>query len=159
MPNADARMVRGLSIAVLILSILALAGGLLVLVLLGIGGGALGSSEFARSAAAEINSNPDVINQLNELNLSSSDLLGITAVGLGIIGALIVWSMICSAVALVASILGLRNYDKPDRLGGAFGWSVAGAVTSFLTGNIITMVLLIVSAVYIDKVRKTFPTF
>ena len=39
----------------------------------------------------------------------------------------------------------------------AFGWAIAGAVMSFLTGRLITMALLIVSAVYLNKMRK-YPT-
>ena len=41
MPNPDARLVRGVSIAVIVLSALALAGCLLLLVVLGIGGAVL----------------------------------------------------------------------------------------------------------------------
>ncbi len=154
MPNSDARIVRGLSIAVLVLSALAIAGCLLVLLFLGIGSAALVNPDIANSAAAGIHSNPNALNELEASNLSSTDVFNLAVLGIGVAGAFVIWSMACSLVALVASILGMRNYDKPLQLGSAFGWSIAGAVTSFLTGNIISMVLLIISAVYIDKTRK-----
>lgn len=154
MPNSDARMVHGLSIAVLVLSAFALAGCLFALLFLGIGGAALVNPDIAGSAAAGLSSNPDVLNELEASNLSSGDVFNLAVLGVGVTGAFVIWGMACSLVALVASILGMRNYDKPQQLGSAFGWAIAGAVTSFLTGNIISTVLLIISAVYIDKVRK-----
>ena len=150
MPNSDARMVRGLSIAVLVLSILAIAGSLLTVLLLGIGGVALNDPSVTGSAALEINGDPE----LSAYNIDSQDILGLTMLGLGIATVFLGWFAVCSIVPLVAAILGMRNYNNVDKLGGAFGWAIAGAVFSLLCGNIITMVLLIVSAVYINKLRK-----
>ena len=150
MPNSDARMVRGLSIAVLVLSILALAGSLLTIVFLGIGGAALSDPSIAGSAALELSNDPE----LGAYNIDSAEVQYLAMLGLGLTGAFMGWIIVCSIVSLVAAILGMRNYGNVDKLGGAFGWAIAGAVFSLLCGNIITMALLIVSAVYINKLRK-----
>lgn len=150
MPNSDAKMVRGLSIAVLVLSILAIAGSLLIMVFLGVGGVALSDPSVASSAAVEIGND----SELSTYNLSGDEVTGLAMLSLGVAGMFMGWLLICSIVPLVAAILGMRNYNNVDKLGGAFGWAIAGAVFSFLCGNIITMVLLIVSAVYINKLRR-----
>ena len=148
MPNSDAKVVRGLSIAVLILSILAVAGSLLVI--LGIGGVALSDPSVASSAAIEIDNGSGI----SADSLSGDEVVVLAMLSLGVLGMFMGWLIICSIVPLVAAILGMRNYNNVDKLGGAFGWAIAGAVFSFLCGNLITMVLLIVSAVYINKLRR-----
>lgn len=153
MPNPDARMVRGLSIAVLILSILALAGSLLAFAFLGFGGAVISDPSFASSAVQELNSDPTVQNEMDSYALTGDDILGLTALGLIVAGIFLGWLVLCSIVALVAAILGMRNYGNPAKLNGAFGWAVAGAVLALLSGRFITTILLVVSAVYINKVR------
>lgn len=150
MPNSDAKVVRGLSIAVLILCILAVAGSLLVMIFLGIGGVALSDPSVASSAAIEIDNGSGI----SADSLSGDEVVVLAMLSLGVLGMFMGWLIICSIVPLVAAILGMRNYNNVDKLGGAFGWAIAGAVFSFLCGNLITMVLLIVSAVYINKLRR-----
>lgn len=58
------------------------------------------------------------------------------------------------AVTLVASVLSLRNAFDPNKLTGAFVWSIVGAVIALLGCRLITMVLLIINCVYIHKVRS-----
>ena len=150
MPNSDARIVRGLSIAVLVLSILAILGALLTTAFLALGGAAITDPSFSGTLASEINSDPE----LNSYGINSGDVIGLTAVTLLAMGIFVGWLILCSVVSLIAGILGMRNYGNVDKLGAAFGWAIAGAVFSFLCGNIITMILLIISCVYINKVRK-----
>lgn len=72
----------------------------------------------------------------------------------GILIALIVLATAVYVVSLIAAILSLRNCRKPDKLTGAFVWSIIAAVLSCLACHLITMVLLIISCVYISRVRK-----
>lgn len=67
---------------------------------------------------------------------------------------LLVCVVIVYVVSLVAAILALRNCRKPEKLTGAFVWNIVAAVLSGLACHLITMVLLIISCVYISKVRK-----
>ena len=53
-----------------------------------------------------------------------------------------------------------RHHGHARRLaarkaGRGFGWAIAGAVASFLTGRIITTVLFVIAAVYLNKMRNT----
>ena len=59
-----------------------------------------------------------------------------------------------SAVSVVAAIIAIRRAGDPMRIGAAFGWAIAAAVTSFFCLNIVSMVLHIISAVYCNKVKK-----
>ncbi len=59
-----------------------------------------------------------------------------------------------SAVSVVAAIIAIRRAGDPKRIGAAFGWAIAAAVTSFFCLNIVSMVLHIISAVYCNKVKK-----
>lgn len=150
MPNSDARVVRGLSIAVLTLSILAIAGSLIGFAFLALGGAALNDP----SVIAELERNTAIHGTVNGQNLSASDAAGLATIGLGVFGFGLIWATVCSIITLIASILGMRNYDKTEKLGSAFGWAIAGAIAAFLTGRLITTILLVVAAVYISKVRK-----
>ncbi len=58
------------------------------------------------------------------------------------------------AVVLVAGIMVLRNYDKPEKLGLVFGWSIGGAVVGFLCTGIIQAVLFIIIAVFANSDKK-----
>ena len=49
-----------------------------------------------------------------------------------------------------------RLRHNPAKLGSAFGWSIAAAIVSFLVGGMISMVLFIVSAVFVSRVRRAY---
>lgn len=149
MPNPDARLVRGVSIAVIVLSALALAGCLLLLVVLGIGGAVLSDPGSSFIVA---HNNPGFVERFS----SSSDAEAaavLTALGLGLASIGVIWLVICHGVVLVAGIMGLQASARPEKLGTAFGWAIAGAALSLLGGNLITMALLIIAAVYLNKLR------
>lgn len=158
MYSSDARMVRGLSIAVIILSSLAIAGMLVVMFFLGVGGAALNDPRVLNEIAV-IDSGPVVIDEYHSYDLDPNDAaaLGSFAIGLGV--ALTLGSILCSAVTLAAGILALRRHNQPEKIGVAFGWSIAGAIAALLTGRIITVVLLVVMAVYLNKLRNPAPAY
>ena len=151
MPNSDARLVRGLSIAVIVLSALALAGCLLLFVALGIGGALLNDP----SSFVVAHNDPEFMEAFAR-NSDAEALAVVTALGLGIAAVGVIWLVICHGVVLVAGILGLQASSRPEKLGAAFGWAIAGAVLSLLCGNLITMALLIIAAVYLNKLRTPY---
>lgn len=148
MPNPDARLVRGLSIAVIVLSALALAGCLLLFVALGIGGALLSDP----SSIVIAHNDPEFMEAIAS-NPHSGTVAALTALGLGFAVVGVIWLVICHGVVLVAGILGLQASARPEKLGAAFGWAIAGAVLSLLCANLITMALLIIAAVYLNKLR------
>lgn len=149
MPSSDARLVRGLSIAAIVLSALALAGCLLLFVALGIGGALLSDP----NAAFIVAHNDAAFAQAFSYDRNTEALAILATFGLGLAAFGVGWLTLCHGAVLVAGILGLQASSRPEKLGAAFGWSIAGAALSLLCGNLITMAVLIVAAVYLNKLR------
>lgn len=154
MQTSHARTIRGLSIAVVILSVLSILGLIFSLAFIGVGGAALGSEEVRGAASYSLSMDPDSAYTMEQLGITEDDAFGMLGFLLGLGAVYVFWGIICSIVTLIAGIIGMRNYDKTDKLGKVFGWSIAGAVMAFLYGNIITLVLLIIGAVCASKDRK-----
>lgn len=155
MYSSDARVVRGVSIAVIVLSSLALAGCLVLMIFLGIGGAVLGNPEFV-SQMPVIHSDTGYTGTLDQY-ASSQDLATLGALGtlsIGIAMAVTVGFMLCAAVSLVAGIMGLRQSGQSGKPGSAFGWAVAGAIAAFVTARWITAVLLVILAVYLNRMKS-----
>ncbi len=70
--------------------------------------------------------------------------------------ALMVWACVCSIFTLVVGIISLRFGSDPQKLGMVFGWSVAGAVVSFIGSGIIVTILLIITAVFAHKDKQLY---
>lgn len=70
--------------------------------------------------------------------------------------AIFVIGFIMQAFALVASIIMMVNSNKPEKLGLAFGWGIAGAILGGLSGGFVQMVLFIVAVVFIYKDRQMY---
>ncbi len=92
-------------------------------------------------------------NTFGDTSLSSGEELAAQLFA-SVLIVLIVLATAVYVVSLIAAILSLRNCRKPDKLTGAFVWSIIAAVLSCLACHLITTVLLIISCVYISKVRK-----
>ncbi len=81
----------------------------------------------------------------------AADIVGLGGsllITLGIIG------LVVSLLSLFAGILAIRNNDKPNKLTAAFVLSIFAAVCTLVTGRLVSMILLIVLAVYVGKVRS-----
>lgn len=154
MQTSHARTIRGLSIAVVILSVLSILGLIFSLAFIGVGSAALGNEEVRGAASYSLSMDPDSAYTMEQLGITEDDAFGMLGFLLGLGAVYVFWGIICSIVTLIAGIIGMRNYDKTDKLGKVFGWSIAGAVMAFLYGNIITLVLLIIAAVCASKDRK-----
>lgn len=152
MQESNARTLRGVSIAVVVLAVLAILTFLIGAIAVGIFGAiATDPSLYGDGIAI------DGYNHGRYDSLSPEGVASIVGLSLGVAMALLVWCMLCAAVSLIAGILGIRNHDKPEKLGAVFGWSIAGAIVAFLSGRIVTTVLLVVAAVYAHKLRNPAP--
>lgn len=158
MQTSHSGTIRGLSIATIILTILTILGLLLCLALLGVGGVAMNDPTVQNAASIELSGDADAMAAMAEMGLTEDDAFGMLAFVFGLGAAFIVWAIICCIIALIAGIKGLKAAKNSEKLGGAFGWAVAGAIASFLGGSIIVMILLIISAVCISKDRKAATT-
>ena len=154
MQPSHAKTIRGLGIAVVVLSALSILGFLLSLAFVGVGGAALNDPSIRDAANGAIYVDPESARAMEELGMTTDDAFGLMGILLGLGAAYIVWGIICSIIALIAGIICMKNSAETGKLGKVFGWSLAGAILSFLYGNLITMVLLIVSAVFASKDRK-----
>lgn len=154
MRESDLRVLKGVSIANIVIAALALASYLVAAIVLALGGSVVNDPELI----AYLANDPSFSTTINgeHYDLSQSDVSGIMALVFGLLGAFVGWLAICSVVCLIAGILGLRASNRPDKLGAAFGWSVAGAVLSFLGGAlpVVSTILFVVAAVYASRAKR-----
>ncbi len=87
-------------------------------------------------------------------NTEKDTMLDVVAVFLSAFLVLFATSFFGCIFSLIASILSLRNHTIPEKLKSAFVWAIVAAVVCFITGRIVSMILLIIMAVYNSKVRK-----
>ena len=127
--STDARTVRGLSIAVTIFGALALILGVIGLA-------------FA-PAISTIMTDP-------ELGLESEAVSMVSSM----YTAIMVIYVILNILVLVAGILGLNCVNDRDKLNTAFIFAIVGAVASLLCGEVVQLVLLIILAVFENKLKK-----
>lgn len=152
------KAIRYLGIAVVVFSALALLGTVIGFIFMGVGHAALNAY------------GPDMIQQGYEYgrghhgysyygDLSASDAMGLANFGMGLGYVVLAWEFVTAVVSLIAGILAIRGAANHAKLGGVFGWGIAGAVAAFLGGRIITCVLLIIVAVlaYKDKNAPAYP--
>lgn len=162
--NPDSRVVRGVSIAAIVLSALGILGGLVVALFMGIASTSLNDPAVVNALISELESSSTSSAFDGSSSYSSYDYSGMTqdeamavaSASIFLMVGLSLGYVLCKVVCLVAGIIALRNCNNPAKLGGAFGWSIAAAIVSFLVGGMISMVLFIVSAVFISRVRRSY---
>lgn len=150
MQQNHAKALKGLSIAVIILSALALLGCIIGIVF------TMVASGIATTYAPQyLDSYYDGgYGSSYELAQDAEDAMAMLALA-GIVGAgLLGWAILCSVVTLVSGIIGLRNAANPAKLGSVFGWSVTGAIVGLIGGGFVTMVLCIIMAVFANKDKQ-----
>lgn len=162
--NPDSRVVRGVSIAAIVLSALGILGGLVIALFMGIASTSLNDPTVVNALISELESSSTSSAFDGSSSYSSYDYSGMTqdeamavaSASIFLMVGLSLGYVLCKVVCLVAGIIALRNCNNPAKLGGAFGWSIAAAIVSFLVGGMISMVLFIVSAVFISRVRRAY---
>lgn len=159
MPNAHAGSIKGLSIATIILSALGVIGAILIFVFSGV------------FSAIIAESGPDIMYDMGYGHGGSGmhhdgfgygydydydDAFVVSAIAMLFGGGLSIWMLICNVVTLVAGVLGVLNASNPPKLGLVMGWSIAGAIVGFLGGGFVTVILLIVTAVFANSDKRAY---
>lgn len=78
----------------------------------------------------------------------------IIGLGGGLVFALGITGLVAALLSLFAGILAIRNCANPAKLTAAFVLSILAAVCAFFIARLVSMVLLIVMAVYVAKLRS-----
>lgn len=138
MNTTHAKAIKGMSIANIVLAALGIFGCLIACAGLGVGGAAVTGSGY------------DYFYTDDGVMITTGDLAGL----LGFAGIFVFLGVICFIFVLIAGIMGVRGADKPEKLKGVMTWNIVGAVASFLTGGLITLVLCIVVAVFANKDKQ-----
>lgn len=159
MPTSKSKAIKGLSIANIVLAAIAIVVWIIFTFTLGLSTTIVSdpsvSGELSEYLSYEL-SNTSSSYAYDFENMSGDDVLGLTALVLGLGIAFSIWAIICSVICLVAGIIGLRGASRPEKLGSVFGWSIAAAIFSFLGGSfgMISMALFIIAAVFAHLDRK-----
>lgn len=162
--NPDSRVVRGVSIAAIVLSALGILGGLVVALFMGIASTSLNDpavvnalmSELQSSSSSSAFDGSSPYSTYDYSGMTQDEAMAVASASIFMMVGLSFGYVLCKVVCLVAGIIALRSCTNPAKLGGAFGWSIAAAIVSFLVGGMISMVLFIVSAVFVSRVRKAY---
>lgn len=162
--NPDSRVVRGVSIAAIVLSALGILGGLVVALFMGIASTSLNDPAVVNALVSELQSSSSssafdgssAYSTYDYSGMTQDEAMAVASASIFIMVGLSLGYVLCKVVCLVAGIIALRSCTNPAKLGGAFGWSIAAAIVSFLVGGMISMVLFIVSAVFVSRVRKAY---
>ena len=162
--NPDSRVVRGVSIAAIVLSALGILGGLVVALFMGIASTSLNDPAVVNALVSELQSSSSSsafdgsspYSTYDYSGMTQDEAMAVASASIFIMVGLSLGYVLCKVVCLVAGIIALRSCTNPAKLGGAFGWSIAAAIVSFLVGGMISMVLFIVSAVFVSRVRKAY---
>lgn len=153
MQTNHANAIKGLSIATIILAALGILGAVLTFAITSMMGSML--LEFGPDMVASGHASGSVHGMEYEYDMSDEQAVALISMLMSTVGGGIsIWILICHVVILIAGIMGLRGYNNPEKLGSIFIWAIVGAVLSFLGGGIITMVLMIVVAVFANKDKK-----
>ena len=100
---------------------------------------------------------PDIAQDVTQINdaLKTGEGRAALTNGIGtLIMVLIGLGMAANVITIITSALAIANCRKPEKLTAAFVLSIVSAVLSLITTSFISLVLYIVMAVYIAKVRK-----
>lgn len=161
----DIRVLRGINIAALVLSIIGvLLGGAFALFMI-ISSSALSDPQFFDALVAELQATSSgsaafdgesAATAYDYSSMSEEELRAMAALGVNIVIGLAVGYAILSGVGIVASALTLRNYADPAKLGAAFGWTIAAIVGSLLLGSFVAGILFILSAFMNSRIRKVY---
>lgn len=154
MQKNHAKVIKGLSIASLVVSAVFLVCWLLGAVLMGALGSYAGTelldyySEYGSHGHGDGYYSSDLYDDYYDAQVASA-MLGMSS------GVFVAAALLC-AVGLVASIIVLRNWDKPQNYGKVFGWSIAGAIMGFMGSGMILTALFIIMAVFANTDKKLY---
>lgn len=157
MQPKSARTLRGLSIAIIIISILAIIGSLVMFATAGLLTYAVTDPDAAASVSMSVEASPEASAQLDELGMTAED--GLMLFGLlGVAGAIL--CIVCYLITLIAGIMGTKGAKNLEKVGTAKVWMIIGAIFAAITclsmspTGVVLAVLCIIAAVYANKAKN-----
>lgn len=146
--DKNAKVIKGLSIATIVLSALSIIGLLIVVGLISWAGSMMNDPNVARYLLDDY-----TYGYGHSYDSYLEGVLFVTG-GLSIAVALVFIDVIFHAFVLVTGIMGLRHCNEPEKLNVTFICAIISACLCLIGGGWITMAVLIILAVYIYKFRK-----
>lgn len=152
--NSDLRVIKGVNIAVIILSGLGLLGAIITAIASAVGHGYLYSPEFQSLLYSlfeeEMSSSSSGMSYDDAVNITTL-ISSVTIVMFVVISIL---GIVVKGVLIAAGYFGLKTAEDPSRAKTSFIWAIVGAILAGLCGSFVSMILFIVSAVYLNKLRR-----
>ena len=161
--NSDSKTVRGLSIAIVVLAALGILSVIVGFAIIAIFGVAVNDPTVIAEIQNELNGTAYSSGNYFDDDyiylggMDSGDILAILNATVGISAFLLVMGLLCVVVQLIAGVIGIKSCADPTKFSKLFGWTIAGIVVSVLTCSVITLVLFIIVAVYVNKMKKLPP--
>ena len=147
MKNAHAGAIKGMSIAVIILS-----GSILIMVFSGLLSAVVLDSGPDIAYHFELAENGAIVGGGSAVDPEDAFIVSVILMLVG--GGVSIWMLVCHVVTLVAGIFGVLHAANPPKLGFVMGWAIAGAIVGFLGAGFITMILLIIVAVFANSDKR-----
>ena len=161
--NSDSKTVRGLSIAIVVLAALGILSVIVGFAIIAIFGVAVNDPTVIAEIQNELNGTAYSSGNYFDDDyiylggMDSGDILAMLNATVGISAFLLVMGLLCVVVQLIAGVIGIKSCADPTKFSKLFGWTIAGIVVSVLTCSVITLVLFIIVAVYVNKMKKLPP--
>lgn len=154
MQSNSARVLRGLSIAIIVISIIAILANLVMGVATGGLGALAANPDVQASASGSFSADPETQAAMDELGMTEQDAMNLTG-GLFVLGGVyLVAVAVLTVFNLIAGIMGLRGGKRPEKAGSAMAWMIVSAIISLFGMNIVLLVLSIIGAVFASKTKK-----
>ena len=161
--NSDSKTVRGLSIAIVVLAALGILSVIVGFAIIAIFGVAVNDPTVIAEIQNELNGTAYSSGNYFDDDyiylggMDSGDILAMLNATVGISAFLLVMGLLCVVVQLIVGVIGIKSCADPSKFSKLFGWTIAGIVVSVLTCSVITLVLFIIVAVYVNKMKKLPP--
>lgn len=157
----SSRTLRNVNLAVVIVTGIELFLSVLILMLMLMGASAMSDPEFANAVMSQLQggtasgssafdgSGSSAYGAYDYSSMTQEQFEAMIYASAGYIGLGVAFKVF----ALIAGILGMRNADKPEKLGAVFVMDIIAAIVSVFTSSMISLALFIVSAVFANRVR------
>ena len=162
MKNEHAGAIKGLSIAVVVLSAIGIIGAILIMVFSGLLSAVLLENGPEIAYHLEFNDNGTITGGGTAFDGEDAFFLSMLMMLVG--GGVAIWALICCIVALIAGIFGIMHAANPPKLGFVMGWAIAGAemcIRDRATGAVVVSqgdTILLTTAV-VSKERRDLDFF
>lgn len=158
--GSDARVVRSVNIAAIVLCGLSLFCAVALLIFMGLSSTMLTDPQVMAGVIDKLDSGSSAFDgnsyatEFDYGGLTPAEASAMATAGFAVLIALILGFVGLKVVALIAAIIAVRNYTNPARYGRIFGWAIAAAITSLLIGAWVSLVLYVISAVFSYRAKK-----